>query len=116
MIRPIDPQVLEAIVNDDKDDCCPRVKSAKWFVNEDRNLSSGLRSLLQSYPDFYSELWQHEIPIDTDKKGATSWHIAFRVRAPFLPIARKTKGCSRTRHSTTFSFIPHLSKVSSMSM
>ena len=80
MIPPIDPQVLEAIVNDERDRYYPRVKDAKYFMNHDKNLSSGLRSLLLSYPDFYSELWQHDIPWKDDK-GAKSWHIAFRVRA-----------------------------------
>lgn len=82
MIDPLNPHILTALVSDGDDADYLLIKSAKRFLNEDRNLSSGLRALLQSYPQFLSELWQHDIPDRNKKKGADSWHIAFRVCIP----------------------------------
>ena len=79
MIRPLDPKLLEAIISDDKGHRFWMLNSAKMFLNEDRNLASGLRALLQTYPDFLSAMYQHQIPMDDDAKGAKNWHIEFRV-------------------------------------
>ena len=83
MLRPLDPLKLSALVCDDYQGglFVDPVVEAKKFLNEYRNLSSGLMRLLGIWPAFDACLYQHEAPDKHEMKGAREWHILFGVRA-----------------------------------
>ena len=81
MLPPLDKSILDALVRDGDDAGSWMISQAKNCLNIDRNLSLGVLMLLAPYGRFLAQLYQDEAPLDSDKKGADSWHIGFRVRS-----------------------------------
>ena len=82
MLPPLDTRILNALVRDGDDAGSWMIRQAKHCLNIDRNLSLGLLMLLSTYGPFLAQLYQDEAPLDTNKRGADSWHIGFRVCLP----------------------------------
>ena len=79
MIPPLDFRILSALIHDGDDAGSFLVQQAKRFLIEDRNLSSGVKKLLELYPWFSPYLYQDDVPDYTCKTGADSWHIQLPV-------------------------------------
>ena len=57
-----------------------RVQRVKKVLNRDRNLSRGVRGLLELYPWFGAQLSEDNLPNCSKEKGADVWYIRFTVR------------------------------------
>lgn len=88
MLPLLETRILDALVRDGDDAGSWMIRQAKRCLNIDRNLSLGILMLLSTYGLFSAEIYQNEAPLDTDKKGADSWHIGFRV---FLSVKQGCK-------------------------
>ena len=90
MLPPLDTGVLNALVTDGDDAGSWMISQAKDCLNMDRNLSLGVLMLLSPYGPFSAQPYQAKAPLDSNKEGADSWHIGFRVRLPKGKVASLT--------------------------
>ena len=82
MLPPLNPRVLDAFVGDldDLDDLKYQfVGQAKSSLNIFRNLSWGTQFLLWTHGEFQARLYDDRSTMKNDGRGATEWHIRFRV-------------------------------------
>ena len=80
MLKPLDLGMFNALACDDDDADSWKVRQAKDCLNVHKNLSLGVFILLATYEPFLAMLFQDDIPMESNKKGAHSWNIQFRVR------------------------------------
>ena len=91
MIHPLDPCTLSAFFRGREKSDSFTLDQAKRCMNEDRNLSQGVRMLLGLHPWFQPRLYQKEVPMDDELEGAKDWHVRFNVGRVLLPIPELTK-------------------------
>lgn len=82
MLPPLDTAIVDALVRDGDDGGSWMISQAKDCLNIRRNLSLGVLMLLAPYGPFLAQVYQDEAPLDSNRKGADSWHIGFLVRFP----------------------------------
>ena len=83
----LDSSIISALTDANDNAGSWRVQRAKRFLNRDRNLSSGVRCLLELYPWFGAQLYLDKPSSSSVKKGAEVWHILFTVRVKLQHLA-----------------------------
>ena len=80
MLRPLNPDQLLALADDDMDAGCMSIYMAKLFF-QDQNLSNCVESLLRAFANELSRpvLTIHNYMCKDEKRGADEWSIAFWV-------------------------------------